>query len=64
MTRDDVRRIARMHGLTKLSDHHLDQLAASIRSNEQLAARLPRDMDAAREMALTFKLKPGREGTR
>jgi hypothetical protein len=64
MTRDDVRRIAQMHGLTKLSDHHLDQLAASIRANDQLSQRLPRDMGAAQEMALTFKLKPRREGAR
>lgn len=63
MTRDEARRIAQMHGLTKLSDHHLDQFAASIQVNEQLSQRLPQ-MPPAQEMALTFKLKPRGEGTR
>lgn len=55
-TRDDIKRLAAEHGLGKLTERHLDQLAASVSNNAQLVARLPKDLHWSEESALVFRL--------
>jgi len=64
MSEDDARRLAAAKGLNKLTDKHLDQLAASIRANEQLMAGLPKDLHWSEESALVFRLPVPKEAKR
>ena len=56
MTNDETRRIARAHGLDRLSDEHLEQFAATIEHGRKIATQLPRDLHWSEELALTFDL--------
>ena len=64
MTKDDLRRIAAQHGLTRLGDKHLEQLAQSVAANEALTRRLPKDLHWGEESALVFRLPVPREARR
>jgi hypothetical protein len=52
----DLSHIAAAAGLTRLSDHHLEQLQMSLASARELADKLPRDLHWSEELALTFRL--------
>ncbi len=58
MTRDEdqARLIATAAGLTRLNEKHLAQLAQSVASTRELAAKLPKDLHWSEEIALTFRL--------
>ena len=64
MTREELRRLAASQGLTRLTEKHLDQLASSIRANEELVAQLPQDLKASDESALVFRLPVPKEAMR
>lgn len=64
MEKSDLRRIAAANGLTRLTESHLDQLAASIRSNDQLSQRLPKDLHWTEECAHVYRFPASREGKR
>ena len=51
-----ARLIASTAGLTKLDAKQLAQLALSIASARELAAKLPKDLHWREEIALTFRL--------
>ena len=51
-----ARLIATAAGLTKLDGKHLAQLAQSVASSRELAAKLPKDLHWSEEIALTFQL--------
>ena len=54
--KEHAREIAQAAGLTRLDDKHLNQLAASVTSGQELAAKLPKDLHWSEEMALVFRL--------
>jgi hypothetical protein len=54
--KDHVRQVATAAGLTKLDEKHLGQLANSVASTRELAAKLPKDLHWSEEMALVFRL--------
>ena len=58
MENDRALQIAIAAGLTALDDKHLAQLANSVASGRELAAKLPKDLHWSEEIALTFRL-PG-----
>ena len=62
--RTALRRFAVELGLAKLSDASLDELAAGVRANRQLAERLPRDLHWGEESALVFRLPIPKEARR
>ena len=60
MDQISAKQIAAAAGLTKLDEKHLGQLALSIASARELAAKLPKDLHWSKEIALTFRLpRPG-----
>ena len=61
MDTTETRRIAAAHGLTKLTDAHLANFAASIENNAKLVAGLPRDLHWSDEPAHILRLKPSKE---
>ena len=56
MDMERAREIAAAAGLTKLDEKHLAQLARSIASGRELAAKLPKDLHWSEEIALVFRL--------
>ena len=64
MTKDETRRIAAVHGLTKLADAQLEPFAASIENNARLVAGLPGDLHWSDEPAHVVRLPQPREGAR
>ena len=56
MDDDRAREIATAAGLTKLDEKHLAQLALSVASARELAAKLPKDLHWSEESALVFRL--------
>lgn len=52
----EARRVAADAGLTRLTEAHLAQLAASIKTNRSLAERLPKDFGIADEPAHVYRL--------
>lgn len=64
MDKSDLRRIAAANGLTRLTETHLDQLAASIRGNDQLRERLPKDLHWTEECAHVYRFAASGEGKR
>ena len=63
MDKTEVRRIAAAHGLTKLTDKHLEQFAESIKIKEKLVAGLPRDLHWSEEGALILRLRQSKESS-
>ncbi len=61
--RDELLRRAKAVGLENLSETHLAEFARSANAAADLAARLPKDLTAADEMALVLRLTP-RKGSR
>ena len=60
MDDDRAREIATAAGLTNLDEKHLAQLALSVASARELAAKLPKDLHWSEEIALVFHLpRPG-----
>jgi hypothetical protein len=58
MTIDEnhARLIATAAGLTNIGEKHLAQLAQSVASARELAAKLPKDLHWSEEIALVFRL--------
>ena len=58
MTNDEThaRQIATAAGLTRLDERQLAQLALSVASARELAAKLPKDLHWSEESALVFRL--------
>jgi hypothetical protein len=58
MTKDEerAREVAAAAGLARLTDEQLAQLAKSIASTRELAAKLPKDLHWSEEMAQVFRL--------
>ena len=60
MDKDEAQQLAAAAGLTKLDEKHLAQLALSVASARELAAKLPKDLHWSEEIALVFRLpEPG-----
>ena len=55
---EHARLAATAAGLASLSEKHLAQLAQSVASARELAAKLPKDLHWSEEIALVFRL-PG-----
>ena len=66
MTIDEkhARLVATAAGLTKLDETHLAQLALSVASARELAAKLPKDLHWSEEIALVFRLPAPTEAKR
>ena len=64
MDDDRAREIATAAGLTKLDEKHLAQLALSVASARELAAKLPKDLHWSEEIALVFRLPAPGEAKR
>jgi hypothetical protein len=56
MDKDRARQIAADEDLTKLDEKQLAQLAQSVASARELAAKLPKDLHWSEEIALVFRL--------
>ncbi len=56
MDKAELRRIAASHGLTKLTDKHLEQFAKTIENNNRLVAGLPNDLHWTQEPAHVLRL--------
>ena len=56
MDKDRAREIAAAEGLTKLDEKQFAQLALSVVSARELAAKLPKDLHWSEEIALVFRL--------
>jgi hypothetical protein len=54
--KDRAQEIAVAEGLTKLDEKQLAQLAQSVASARELAAKLPKDLHWSEEIALVFRL--------
>ena len=64
MDKTELRRLAAAHGLTKLSDEHLEQFAAAIKNNAKLVAGLPRDLHWSEESPLVLRLRAAKASGR
>lgn len=60
MTREEGRRLADEVGLRKLTDKQLDEFIAGALTARTTAAKLPKDLHWSEEIAVAFRLKPGR----
>ena len=62
MPTDDTRRLAARLGLGRLSDRHLEQLAAGDESNRQLLKRIPADLHWSELPAPQLRLRQRKSG--
>jgi len=58
MDDDEVLRVARAMGLTRLEPEHLMQLAQSLEAARRLGQQLPGDLHWSEEPAMVFRVAP------